>query len=282
MLNLYWKECVPGNTLKGTPGDFQEDCRGNSPKWSLGEPEESLEKERQALVTDDPVRFRKLKHLGKPVVWLEKEGSLPNREAEYVWASTGDEPFPDEEYLYRVWKRGVGLPWQIARTEHLLIRESVKEDLEGFLLMYKEEAENPDVENPGNCPGGQLQRYIQNQYRIWEYGLWSVLEKDTKRLVGRVGLESFEMQTPGWQKNGSDPVGEREAGAFGLQAACLIGRKYRRKGYALEALQAVEAYGREYLGCRELYYRTSAENEASCRLAERLGMKKSDTAKQNS
>ena len=56
-----------------------------------------------------------------------------------------------------------------------------------------------------------------------------------------------------------------------LELGYRIFSPYRRQGYALEACREILEYTHEVLGCRVCAV-IRAENKASCRLAERLGM----------
>ena len=51
----------------------------------------------------------------------------------------------------------------------------------------------------------------------------------------------------------------------------IISSEYRRKGYALDALQCVERYAREVLMLHQLWCSVAADNEASLCLFERAG-----------
>lgn len=55
-------------------------------------------------------------------------------------------------FLQLVWKRHWNLPWEIAQTPRLVLRESVLEDLEAFYRIYEDE--EITVYIPG-MPGGQ-------------------------------------------------------------------------------------------------------------------------------
>ncbi|EET58656.1 acetyltransferase, GNAT family [Marvinbryantia formatexigens DSM 14469] len=156
-----------------------------------------------------------------------------------------------DEALMRLWQRHYGLPWTIAQTERLLIRESVMEDLPAFLSMYGEEADNPDVTPFPDNPEEIFYSYVKHQYPLCGYGLWTVVERKSGAVAGRIGVEDDE--TGGWQM------------------AYLIARRFRRRGYAKEAAAAVLAYARDVLQLPQLKLHTSAGNTASQKLAAGLG-----------
>ena len=197
---------------------------------------------RCVYITDSPGKLRKALRNHVPTVYLETPENGPCREAKYVWCG---EDLPDERYLLRVWQRYYHLPWTIAETERLVIRESVMEDLPAFERFYREERDNPDVGQWTEEPAVQLRKYIDGQYTLCEYGLWTVVKKDTGEVVGRAGIEDL----PG-------PEG-------GQELSFLIGRACRRRGYAREACEAVLSYMQEEFPDARIGWRTSGSNEAS-------------------
>lgn len=172
----------------------------------------------------------------------------------------------DQELLLGVWKRHYGIPWEIASTERLLIRETVLEDLPRLLALYDQERGNPDVAPFSDHPEEELAAYIQNRYPFYGYGLWTVVERSTGQVAGRMGFS--ETRIPA---DHSDAYGGAEETVPEL--SYLIARECRRKGYAREAAEAVLFYGRNRLGFTRAALRTSAGNTASRRLAVSLGFR---------
>ncbi|MGN0354611.1 MAG: GNAT family N-acetyltransferase [Muricoprocola sp.] len=207
----------------------------------------------EVCVSARPEEIRECIRKGIPCVYLEYPDSEPVYECSFVWQMTEEAPFPDEDYLEKVYKRWHHLPLMIAETERLLIRESVIEDLESFRLFYEEERENPDIEPLGTEAERALAEYIRYQYPFWDFGLWSVEKKGTKEVIGRMGLEVYEDK---------------------MELSYLIGRAFRREGYASEAAKAILQYAREKLELKEVYLRTSKGNMISQKLAESLGFQK--------
>lgn len=176
------------------------------------------------------------------------QSRMPESNCEYVVRELG------EEALVRLWQRHYGLPWMIAQTKRLLIRESVMEDLPAFLAMYGDEADNPDVVPFKEHPEETFYSYTKRQYPLYGYGLWTVAEQSSGAVAGRIGVENEE--------------------AGGWQLAYLIARQYRRRGYAKEAAEAVLAYARDVLELPYLKLHTSDSNIASQKLAVSLGFQK--------
>ena len=184
--------------------------------------------------------------------------SQPCYEADYIWQMSDENDLPDDTYIHRVWQRHMHLPWLIAETERLIIRESVIEDLPYFQKFYEEERDNPDVQSL--CEEPLLYSYITTRYPLFEYGLWTIVEKATGTVLGRAGIEELP-------ECYDDLSGEPEL-------SYLIGKEYRKEGIAQEVCQAILRYAAEELGLERIYLRTSRENIPSQKLAEKLGLLK--------
>ncbi len=216
-------------------------------------------------ITDNPQLVERLAQADLPCIYLEdtqEEGKFVSGADLVLQAKTDRRAGAEGNYglepelLLRVWQRHYHLPWTIAQSGRLLIRESVMEDLKALLAMYGEEADNPDVALFSQQPQEELQAYIQQRYPLYGYGLWSVLEKETARVVGRAGLED---------------------GSMGMELAYMIAKEFRGMGYAREAAQSILSYAREELGQKEIWLRTSRQNKASQKLAQELGFEEWQT-----
>ena len=228
--------------------------------------------------------------------WLHNEGQedfteLGHQcyEADYIWQMSDETDLPNDTYIYRIWQRHMHLPWLIAETGRLIIRESVMEDLPYFQKFYEEEWDNPDVQPlyEDKCTQSttgtgyseqtpvqdkdiilyanqmrkeQLHSYITTRYPFFEYGLWTIVDKATGTVLGRAGIEELP-------EDYGDLAGEPEL-------SYLIGKEYRGNGYASEACQAILRYAAEELEMQRIYLRTSKDNLPSQKLAEKLGLLK--------
>ena len=88
--------------------------------------------------------------------------------------------------------------------------------------------------------------YIENMYGFYEYGMWLVFSRETGKLIGRAGLEHDEM-------------------------GYMIAPEFQNQGYATEVCRFIIDYARENTDFEELYCRIDERNEASVRLAKKLG-----------
>ena len=102
-----------------------------------------------------------------------------------------------------------------------------------------------------------LRGCLEDYYQKWGFGLWAVVERDSREVVGFCGLSRFA-------DVGGQPeteIGYRLAGAnWGL-------------GYATEAAGAVRDYAFGELGLKRLISIIDPRNAASVRVAEKTGMR---------
>ena len=108
------------------------------------------------------------------------------------------------EYLQLIYMRHHGLPWIIAKTDRICIRESVEGDLTAFRKLYQEEGMLDYLPNPefeGEEGRENFRHYIRSMYRFYNYGIWTVLERKSGAIIGRVGIAIYMF------KKIQDPIG---------------------------------------------------------------------------
>lgn len=165
-----------------------------------------------------------------------------------------------QSYLRRIWYRHRGEPVWIADTERLVIRESVAADGAAFQKLYEDAAcrqfleKLPVAEESLEEYQQYITNYAQNQYAFFEYGMWSVVEKNSGRVIGRMGLEDQVM---------SD-------GREGIGLGYALLPEYRGAGYTLEACTAILEYARECGYAREILVKTDSQNIVSRKIFEKL------------
>lgn len=226
--------------------------------WLGRPPEKIAQPEQTLLVTDSIKAAEQAKRQQTALVFYEKQGA-----AEQIFGADmvvwGFEEV-DVCFLERVYQRRHGLPWVIAETERLVLRESVEADLEALRALYREEGMTAYMEDggPEGADGAlRFRAYIENQYRFYAYGLWTVIEKTQGKVIGRAGIENREYQ-----------------GKNVLELGYMIGKKWQNRGYGEEAARAAECYAAESLGEKELYAWIHTENAASVHLIEKMGYQK--------
>lgn len=138
-------------------------------------------------------------------------------------------------------------------TSRLILRPPVEEDLDGWAGL------DADARAVGFIGGlrtrNQAWMDMATAAGMWSLrgcGLFSVIEKDTGRWVGRVGP---------WLPQG----------AIGTEVGWAISPTVWGKGYATEAAHAAIAWAFDHLGWTDVIHCIDSPNAASIALAERLG-----------
>jgi len=148
--------------------------------------------------------------------------------------------------------------WHIAeteiKTERLLLRQFRESDLDAWAAIVA------DPEVMQYVGGTALDRdqawrslgYILGHWRLRGYGLWAVEERESGALIGRVGLYFPE----GWP---------------GVEVGWLVARERWGEGFATEGGARAVRYGFEALDAERLISVILPENEASVRVALKVG-----------
>ncbi len=213
------------------------------------------------LISDEKEALLAAKAAGRAIVGLWRPGQEMNEiaAARYVVEASED---VTPEYLERVARRHLGLPWHICETERLLVREMFADD-------FDEVWSNQIGRGFGSIE--ELEAYTKNQYTFYEFGFWALIEKKTGNLIGIAGLtlpgegsldmsqyEEFELE--------SETEGEQI-----LELGYHVFPPFRCRGYAKEACQAIIQYAIEELNVSKFLVRIAQENVKSKNLAMRLG-----------
>lgn len=201
----------------------------------------------EILISDEPTALLAAKAAKRAVVGYSPNGAyLPG--ADYV---VEDLESVDEEFLERVAKRHLGLPWKICETERLVIRELTMEDAPFLGALFGEQEE---------IRRDRLAAYIRFQYPFYEYGMWGLEAKSQEEEGGSI-LVGWAGFSP-WERN-------EEA----LELGYHIREPFRRQGYAKEACRAVADYGKSRLGANQVICRIARSNQASIRTAQGLDVR---------
>lgn len=161
------------------------------------------------------------------------------------------------EYLQKFYNRFYGISNVIIKTEHLIIREQTVEDVEELYNVYANPSiteymeglyENHDEER------AFIEKYIENMYGFYDYGLWILEDRKTGRIIGRAGLSHRMI----------DDVERTELGY-------VIMKEYQGRGLAYEAGLAIIDYAKNVLKKEELFVCTDTNNLPSLNLAKKLG-----------
>ena len=164
----------------------------------------------------------------------------------------------DMDSFVKVYQRYSGEPWDILKTERLLVRETTVDDVDEFYKLYKDPSMTRFMEGLFDDPEDEkrYQRdYIKKVYGLMGFGVWTLVRREDGAVIGRAGYSV---------RNGFDEV----------ELGYLVGKDYQRNGYALEACAAILDYGRDVLQFDAVQTLVKAENTVSIHMCEKLGFKK--------
>lgn len=146
-------------------------------------------------------------------------------------------------------------------TERLILRGFEARDVEPYAGMMADPEVTRflgDGKPLSRADAWRQMALILGHWTLRGYGLWAVEERETGRLLGRIGC--FEPE--GWP---------------GLEIGYALGRHAWGRGYAREAAAASLAWARETLGRRDIISIIRPDNEPSIRVATALGAEKGET-----
>ena len=149
----------------------------------------------------------------------------------------------------------------IFETERLVLREMNQDDyrdlaeiLQNSNVMYAYEHDFTDMD---------VQIWLDRQrkrYETYGFGLWAVILKNTKEMIGQAGLTL-------------QPYKDTEV----LEIGYLLKEKFWHYGYAREAAAGCKKYAFEVLKQDKVCSVIKVDNTSSIRVAESIGMRKEDT-----
>lgn len=149
----------------------------------------------------------------------------------------------------------------ILETERLYLRELNQADFNSLCRILQDEEVMYAYE--GAFSDEEVQEWLDKQisrYRMWDFGLWAVILKETDEMIGQCGL-TMQM----WK--------DEEV----LEIGYLLEQAYWHKGYAAEAANACKKYAFEILKAEEVCSIIRDTNIASQNVAIRNGMTRTDS-----
>ncbi|MEG1846986.1 MAG: GNAT family N-acetyltransferase [Lachnospiraceae bacterium] len=152
------------------------------------------------------------------------------------------------EYLLQVYQRYKGIPWTILTTKRCIIREIAISDVAELYRLYQDASITEYMEDLYEITKETeyTKQYMEHIYGFYEYGMWLVIEKQSGTIIGRAGIEQFEL-------------------------GYMIGKAYQRQGFAYEVCMAIMQYARVKLELNHLESMIRPENKASIALIRKLG-----------
>ena len=213
----------------------------------------------QLVVTDHALFAEKISAAGGNVLAFLHEGNREQDFSKLKYAMENPEEL-EAEYLERVYRRLVRLPWDILETERCFIRETTEDDVEDFYKIYSDSAITqyteglyPEIEQEKQY----VREYIDKIYGFYDFGVWTVTEKATGQVIGRAGFS--------YREGFADP-----------EIGFVIGMPWQHRGIAFEICKAILAYGKEQLEFQLVNALVNSENAASLRLCRRLGFEEKE------
>lgn len=167
----------------------------------------------------------------------------------------------DPEFEKRDALRKAGIPVEIARTDQLLIRETIDSDISELYRIGTDQAVRKYIAPMQPTLEEEIvytKAYVRHMYAFYDFGLWTVLEKDAygqERVIGRAGLFPSE----------------RLAGQ--IEMGYMIAPECQGNGYGKEEAEIVLRYAFNVLDLEEVHLFAEKENKASVKLAETLLIK---------
>lgn len=206
------------------------------------------------IVTDMPEVAERFWYMDVAVLGYLHE---KNRDASFSGIRYLVEDFSgvDSAYCRMVYARAHGLPLTILQTKRCIVREMTEDDLDRLYEIYADPSvtaymeplfEDPDEER------AYIRNYIERIYAFYGFGLWSVFEKESGRLIGRAGVEQKEEY---------------------VELGYLIAPEYQKQGYATEVCREILMYAEGTLGLSGIRAMVHRDNVASVRLCEKLGFR---------
>lgn len=147
---------------------------------------------------------------------------------------------------------------KILETRRLIMRRLEPGDLDSLYALYQ------DAEVRRYFPEGtltldetreELEWFLNGHPEHPELGLWATILKENSRFIGRCGLLPWTID-----------------GQYEVEVAYLLAKECWGKGLGTEAAQAVLDYGFERLQLPRLICLIDRDNQASIRVAEKIGM----------
>ncbi len=243
--------------IEGTKQNETNAAGKESPEESRAQTSE----EATLYITDDSLTARRLLAKGRAVLVYLHEG---NRDADFSFCRYACEN-PEEldmQYLDQIYRRYRQIPWDILETERCLVRETTVEDVDDFYRIYRvpsiTEYMDPLYTDPEE-ERAYAKDYIEQVYEFYHFGIWTVVDKNSREVIGRAGLcyrEGYE-----------DP-----------ELGFVIAAHRQGQGLATEVCKAILQYGGEELEFERIQAFVQPDNVASLRVCDKLGMKQKGQA----
>lgn len=213
-----------------------------------------IDKDHTLVVTDKAFVFQKLHREGYYVIALHYDG---NSKENFSGAKYAVEDLPVVEYrsYEEAFRRLAGIPWDILETKRMKVRETTPQDVDEFYRIYSDPSITQYMENlfPDRKQEMEyIKAYVEQIYEFYGFGLWTVLHRESGRVIGRAGLnvrEGYEIPELGF----------------------VIDVEHQGQGYAFEVCSAILGYAGEKLEFPAVQAFVDEKNQSSVHLLKKLG-----------
>ena len=199
----------------------------------------------EVIISDETDLLMQAKRENKATIGLLTDGI--EQDFSHVSYAVESMETIDPVYLERVVRRYLKMPWMIAKTERVIIREFCITDLPEVPVFPTDTDADKIFQDEK-----RLEAYIHHQYGLFEYGIWALIETHTGTLIGKAGISNL---------SDTDQI---ELGYHIFPA-------YQRMGYAKEVCSRILSYAKEELDIKTIHARIDPSNEGSLHLAQSLG-----------
>ena len=216
--------------------------------------ESSVDANGLLVITDDAQVARSLAKSGIPVLGILHRANKEDSFSGVDYLAEGLEGI-DAEFCEQIYRRYHKIPWDIVETKRCLIRETIVQDVDSFYEIYSEPAITEYMEPLFEDRDEEIEytkSYIKNVYEFYGFGMWTVLDRGTKEIIGRAGVSYRE-------------------GYETAELGFMIGKKYQRQGIAYEVCSAICDYMYKNYEMEELLIFIEPQNTPSILLAKKLG-----------
>ena len=205
-------------------------------------------------ITDSSVQYRIWRQHGKYVLPYKHQWNQEDTfdGAEYIIESLEE---VDHEVVDMAYRRLAGIPWEIFKTERCIVRETIVEDVDSLYEIYKEPAITEymeDLYKDRDEEIAYINDYRRRMYGFYGYGIWSILNRQDGKVIGRAGIS--------WREEFDVP-----------ELGFVIGVPWQKQGYAYEVCSAILNYAWKDIGFKQIQALVMEHNEKSAALCRKLG-----------
>ena len=143
----------------------------------------------------------------------------------------------------------------VTETKRLLLRHFTIEDADDLAILQADPVVMKFLRRRNYQETLETLDWIFKCYEKFGYGLWAVIHKADRRLIGRCGL-----------------IFQNWAEVRDVEIAYMLSQNYWGQGLATEAACGIRDYGFEVVGCQRLISLIDPNNIPSQKVAAKVGL----------